>query len=78
MSGRRFTILLRLLHFSRNRAEGKSVLRNRLHKIQPIVNYLNSKMNEIFEHTKNLSLDESMVLWRERLIFRQYIKKKKT
>ncbi|KAL4121692.1 hypothetical protein QTP88_014155 [Uroleucon formosanum] len=65
------------LHFSRNPAEEESVPCNRLHKIQPIVNYLNSKMNEIFEPTKNLSLDESMVLWRGRLIFQQYIKNKK-
>jgi len=77
MSRNRFTILLRALYFSRNRAEGESVPRNRLHKIQPIVNYFNSRMNEIFEPTKNLSLDESMVLWRGRLIFRQYIKNKK-
>jgi hypothetical protein len=34
-------------------------------------------MNEIFEPTKNLSLDESMILWRGRLIFQQYIKNKK-
>ena len=29
------------------------------------------------EIDKDLSLDESMMLWRERLIFRQYIKNKK-
>jgi hypothetical protein len=34
-------------------------------------------MNEIFKPTKNLSLDESMVLWRGLLIFRHYIKNKK-
>lgn len=33
-------------------------------------------MNEVIEPTKNLSLDESMVFWRGRLIFRQYIKTK--
>ncbi|VVC28111.1 PiggyBac transposable element-derived protein [Cinara cedri] len=77
MSRNRFTLLLRALHFSRNPTEGESVPRNRLHKIQPIINYFNSRMNEVFEPTKNLSLDESMVLWRGRLIFRQYIKNKK-
>jgi hypothetical protein len=65
MSRNRFTIL----HFSRNPAEGESVPRNRLHKIQPIINYFNSRMNEIFEPNKNLSLDESMVLWHGRLVF---------
>ncbi|KAL4091170.1 hypothetical protein QTP88_025907 [Uroleucon formosanum] len=60
VSRNRFTILLRALHFSRNPVERESIPRNRLHKIQPIVNYFNSRMNEIFEPTKNLSLDESM------------------
>lgn len=31
-------------------------------------------MNEIYEPSKNLSLDESVVLWRGRLIFRHTIK----
>ncbi|KAL4104132.1 hypothetical protein QTP88_019445 [Uroleucon formosanum] len=60
MSRNRFTILLRALHFSRNPAEGESVPRNRLHKIQPIVNYFNSRMNEIFEPNKVCHL---MSLW---------------
>jgi hypothetical protein len=34
-------------------------------------------MEKIYEPSKNLSIDESMVLWRGRLIFRQYIKNKK-
>ncbi|KAE9543752.1 hypothetical protein AGLY_002148 [Aphis glycines] len=73
MSRNRFTILLRALNFSRNLAEGESVPLNGLQKIQPIVNYFNSRMNEIFDPNKNLSLGDSMVLWRGRLIFRQYI-----
>lgn len=34
-------------------------------------------MNELYEPSKNLSLDESVVLWRGRLIFRQYNKNKR-
>ena len=34
-------------------------------------------MREIYVPDKDLSLDESMMLWRGRLIFRQYIKNKK-
>ncbi|KAL4103748.1 hypothetical protein QTP88_019089 [Uroleucon formosanum] len=77
MSRNRFMLLLRALHFSRNTQEGELAPRNRLYKIQPIVDYFNSKMNEIYEPSKNLSIDESMVLWRGRLIFRQYIKNKR-
>lgn len=34
-------------------------------------------MNNVYYPGKNLSLDESMVLWRGRLLFRQYIKNKR-
>lgn len=34
-------------------------------------------MLAIFQPGKELSLDESMVLWRGRLVFRQYIKNKR-
>lgn len=34
-------------------------------------------MEEIYESSKNIFVDESMVLWRERLIFRQFMKNKK-
>ena len=41
------------------------------------MNSLNEKMKEIYCPDQSLSLDKSMVLWRSRLIFRQYIKNKK-
>ena len=41
------------------------------------MNNLNEKMKEIYCPDQSLSLDESMVLWRGHLIFRQYIKNKK-
>jgi len=34
-------------------------------------------MDEIYYPWKNLSTDKSMILWQNRLIFRQYIKSKK-
>lgn len=34
-------------------------------------------MVEVYQPSKQLSLDESMVLWRGRLVFRQYIKNKR-
>ena len=34
-------------------------------------------MQEIYVPDKSLSIDESMILWRGRLVFRQYIKNKK-
>lgn len=73
MSRNRFMLLLRTLHF--NDTENHD--NNRLSKIEPIVSYFNNKMTNIYEPSKNLALDESMVLFRGRLVFRQYIKNKR-
>ena len=50
---------------------------DRLAKVRQLTDYFNDITSEVFTPGKNLSLDESMVLWRGRLIFRQYIKNKK-
>lgn len=59
-------LILRALHFSYSESN------NRLNKIENIVNYFNKKMKEVYEPSKNLALDDSIVLFRGRLIFRQY------
>ena len=41
------------------------------------MDHLNDTMKEIYVPDKDLSLDESMMLWRGRLVFWQYIKSKK-
>lgn len=71
MSRNRFMLILRALHFSHSESS------NRLNKIENIVSYFNKKMEEVYEPSKNLALDESMVLFRGRLVFRQYIKNKR-
>ncbi|XP_069363497.1 piggyBac transposable element-derived protein 4-like [Maniola hyperantus] len=73
MSRKRFQLLLRYLHFSENDDASTS----RLHKIQPILDRFNNIMADLYYPEANLSIDESMVLWRGRLVFRQYIKNKK-
>ncbi|XP_046976423.1 piggyBac transposable element-derived protein 4-like [Vanessa cardui] len=65
-------LILRCLHFS-----SEISTEDRLAKIRPIVDHFNKKMNEIYYPGKQLSLDESMVLWCGRLQFRQYIKNKR-
>lgn len=74
MSRDRFLCILRCLNF-----EDKNVnfANERIAKIQFFVDYFNSKMEYVFYPQRELSLDESMVLWRGRLIFRQYLKGKK-
>ena len=72
MSRNRFQEILRFWHFSNNEEE-----ESRLDKIMPLVNQLNEKMKAIYQPKRDLSIDESMMLWRGRLVFRQYIKNKK-
>lgn len=77
MSRNRFLLILRLLHFERNPEEGEPAPDDRLYKVRGIIHLFNERMNEIYYPGRELSLDESMVLWRGRLTFRQYIKNKK-
>lgn len=77
MSRDRFMVVLRCLHFNTNPLPGQEKPANRLYKISPIIDYFNSRMSDIYYPGKELSLDESMVLWRGRLVFRQYIKNKR-
>ena len=62
MSRARFEAILRFLHFGENP------------KFPNDVDHLNNTMRNIFTPGEKLSLDESLMLWRGRLIFRQYIK----
>ena len=71
MSRNIFFLLLCLWHF------GIPCANERLSKIAFFMNHLNETMKRIYRPSENLSLDESMVLWRGRLIFRRYIKNKK-
>lgn len=77
MSRDRFMLIMRCFHFNKNPLPGEPKPADRLFKIRPVVDYFNSKMLQIYYPDKNLSLDESMVLWRGRLVFRQYIKNKR-
>lgn len=77
MSRNRFLTILRCLHLSKNPERGDLGFGDRLSKIRWLQDFFNKRMDEIYYPNKNLSLDESMVLWRGRLVFRQYIKNKK-
>ena len=73
MPRNRFQLILRFWHFLDNNTAGPGCLR----KIVPIVEHLNNTMNTIYIPDKDLSIDESMMLWRGHLVFRQYIKNKR-
>lgn len=68
----RFILLLKFWHFSDERNDTG----DRLYKIRQILNMLNNHFREILTPGKYIVIDESMIPWRGRLIFRQYIKNK--
>lgn len=74
----RFLLLLRCFHFAPNiDNHDQEQHLDRLYKVRPLIDYFNNKMNSIYYPKKELSLDESMVLWRGRLVFRQFIHNKR-
>ena len=73
MSQERFQSIMRFFHFGNEPQKPD----DRLAKVRFLINQLNNTMPEIYAPHKELSLDESMMLWRGRLVFRQYIKNKR-
>lgn len=73
MSRNRFELLLRMIHFSDNETVQPT---NRLCKITPLIDILHTKFQEIFYPDENFVIDETLVPWRGRLVFRQYIPNK--
>ena len=53
-------------------------INDRLSKIRLIVNAFNKKSHDILVPEKNSSLNESMMLWLGRLVFKQYIKNERS
>ena len=68
----RFLLLLRYLHFNDNSLRSE----DRLFKIKPVVKHLREKFGSTLVPYRNLCVDESMMLWKGRLQFKQYIPSK--
>lgn len=75
MSRDRFLVILRCLHFRKNDVE--NCQRDRLHNVRLLIDEFNTKMDNVYYPGKKLPLDEGTILWRGRLLFRQYIKGKR-
>ncbi|KAI8440905.1 hypothetical protein MSG28_009203 [Choristoneura fumiferana] len=78
MSKNRFQLLMRFLHFSDNDdvLTGLSGYQKKITKIAPILNHMNKKFAEICIPQRELSLDESLLLWKGRLSWEQFIRSK--
>ena len=74
MSRDRFLQILRCLHFSDNTQRDGN---DKLGKVRPVITHLRRRYKELFTPYQDLCIDESLLLWRGRLGFRQYIPSKR-
>ncbi|XP_050305990.1 piggyBac transposable element-derived protein 4-like [Anthonomus grandis grandis] len=72
MSYKRFKSIMKHLAFARNPPSDDSS--DKLWKVRPLIEFFNNRMKEIYYPTKELIIDESMILWRNKLVFRQFSK----
>ncbi|KAK5973733.1 PiggyBac transposable element-derived protein 4 [Trichostrongylus colubriformis] len=70
----RFETLLTCLHFVDNDNADKA---NRLYKIQPVLDLLNGSFQKMYKPPRELCIDESMVPFRGRVVFKQFNKSKR-
>jgi len=70
----RFLLLLKFLHFNDNANQSYG---DRLFQIRPIVQHLKDKFRRIMVPYRNLCIDKSLMLWKVRLHFKQYIPSKR-
>ena len=70
----RFFLLFQHLYFNNNETETSD---NRLQKIELIYNDIKENFKSKFRPFKDICIDKNLVLWRERLSFRQYMPQKR-
>lgn len=74
MSRNRFELLLRTLHFSNNE---DAIANDRLAKLGPLLKLLTDKFRKVYIPEREVCIDETLVPFRGRLLFKQYIKNKR-
>ena len=73
----RFELIMKFLHFNNNATyDPADENRDRLHKVRPLLDSLRERCRKVYYPGKNLSVDESLVLFKGRLHFKQFIRTK--
>ena len=67
----RFELLLRFWHYSDNRKYHSN--QKRLVKLKPLLDLLKARFSSVYTSSAVVSIDETMIPWRGRLLFIQYI-----
>jgi hypothetical protein len=69
----RFKSICRFLHFVDNTSKDTSEGQQKLFKIYPIMRHLNLKFQNLYLPQQDVSVDESLILWKSCLSFKQYL-----
>uniref|UniRef100_A0A803JPT4 PiggyBac transposable element-derived protein domain-containing protein n=2 Tax=Xenopus tropicalis TaxID=8364 RepID=A0A803JPT4_XENTR len=79
MPRNRYQLLLRFLHFNNNATAVPPDVpgHDRLHKLRPLINSLSERCGEVYTPSQNICIDESLLLFKGRIAFRQYIPSKR-
>ncbi|XP_068122483.1 piggyBac transposable element-derived protein 4-like [Hyperolius riggenbachi] len=80
MSRKRYEMLLSCLHFVNNdeQVSREDPAHDRLFKIRPLLNHLNTKYQEVYVPERQIAIDESMIPFHGRLGIKQYIPSKRS
>ena len=71
MPRERFELLLKFWHFSNN--NNKNSYQDRLFKLKPLSDLLKERFSSVYMPGSVISIDETMIPWRGRLVFKQCI-----
>ena len=81
MSRERFQLLQRSLHFQNNQDplyNPNDPDRDGLFKIRTLIDMVRQKFSSVHYPPENLTVNESLVLYKGRLLYKQYIRTKRT
>lgn len=77
MKESRFSLLMKFLHFADNNLMQENVPSRKLYKVKPILDHMRRKFMTTYIPEKYISVDESLVGWKGRLQWKQYIPSKR-
>jgi hypothetical protein len=77
-SERRFHLLLKFLHFVNNESYDEATCGSKsLYKLKPIMDHLNAKFQSVYTPECDVSVDKSLMMWKEHLSWKVYIPSKR-
>jgi len=79
MSRNRYQLISKFLHFADNRRWNPTdPNRDKLFKVRPLLDHMNRKFQEVYVPSKNVAIDEQLLLYKGNLQFKMYIPMKRS